>query len=220
MCVIAVSRSGCRLPSENEIHAMWEHNPDGAGYMFARSGEVVIHKGFMSLSDFNYALHTEHFTKEDAVVYHFRISTQAGRTPEMTHPFPFSSVPETMEALDLVCPLGIAHNGIIRMTSSRTEKRFSDTALFIMNYLNRIIRTPDDLRDPAVLEIIDAIGGWSKFAFLEGDGTITTVGTFTNENGLLLSNVNHKAKPATLGKYDFKYTSYINYQGEYIYANY
>ena len=219
MCVIAVSRSGSRLPTREEIRSMWQKNPDGAGYMFARSGEVVIHKGFMCLSDLEYALKTERFTKEDAVVYHFRISTQAGRTPAMTHPFPFSSDPVKMEALDLVCPLGIAHNGIIRMTSNKYETRFSDTALFIMNYLNRLIRTPEDFNDPSVLKLIDELGGWSKFAFLHGDGSITTVGTFTDDRGLLLSNTLHKITLETVKKYKFDYTTYLD-KGEYIYGTY
>lgn len=206
MCVIAVSRSGSRLPSQKEIRAMWQHNPDGAGYMFARSGEVVIHKGFMNLNDYIRAIRSENFTKEDAVIFHFRISTQAGKTPTMTHPFPLSSDPRKMEALDLVAPVGIAHNGIIRMTSDPGEKRFSDTAIFIMDYLaGNLFRQQDDIHNPFLQDIIETVGGWSKFAFLEGDGTITTIGSFTDDNGLLLSNLNHKPAPVQTVNLPYKY---------------
>ena len=93
MCIICVSRSGVRQPSEAVIRAMFNHNPHGAGYMFARDGWVTIHKGFMNLDDYLQAIREEHFTANDSVVYHFRISTQAGVSPEMTHPFPLSNRP-------------------------------------------------------------------------------------------------------------------------------
>lgn len=205
MCVIAVSRAGERLPTKKELHSMWVHNPDGAGYMCARAGQVFIHKGFMTFEDFWFAVRSENFTKDDPVVFHFRISTQAGKTATMTHPFPFSSDAEKMEALDVSCPLGIAHNGIIKLTSDPKEKRFSDTALFIMDYLPLLIKNSDDLADPYMQDIIKEIGGWSKFAFMEGDGTITTIGYFTNDNGVLLSNTNHKIEKQTIPTKSFSF---------------
>ena len=93
MCIICVSRSGVRQPGEAAIRAMFLNNPHGAGYMFARDGWVTIHKGFMDLGDYLRAIREEHFTVSDSVVYHFRISTQAGVSPEMTHPFPLSNRP-------------------------------------------------------------------------------------------------------------------------------
>lgn len=91
MCVICASPKGTRQPSISEIKRMFCRNPHGAGYMVAREGRVEIHKGFMNLGDFLAALKSEHFTAADSVVYHFRISTQAGVNPEMTHPFPLSN---------------------------------------------------------------------------------------------------------------------------------
>ena len=85
MCIICVSRSGVRQPGEAAIRAMFLNNPHGAGYMVARGGRVEIHKGFMNLGDYLRAIRAECFTLQDSVVYHFRISTQAGVGPEMTH---------------------------------------------------------------------------------------------------------------------------------------
>ena len=93
MCIICVSKSGVRQPGGTTIRAMFLRNPHGAGYMVARGGRVQIHKGFMDLGDYLRAIRTEHFTASDSVVYHFRISTQAGVNPEMTHPFPLSNQP-------------------------------------------------------------------------------------------------------------------------------
>ena len=75
MCIICVSKSGICQPDESTIRTMFHRNPHGAGYMFARGGRVIIHKGFMNPDDYLRAIREEHFTAADSVVYHFRIST-------------------------------------------------------------------------------------------------------------------------------------------------
>ena len=191
MCVICASPKGTRQPSISEIKSMFWRNPDGAGYMYARDGKVFIHKGFMDLSDFLNAIKSEHFTAKDSVVYHFRISTQAGIDPTMTHPFPLSNQREVMKALDVHCGCGIAHNGIIQLTTDPNEKEYSDTAIFIADYLSSILTNPTDLHDPEVLDLIRCLIG-SKMAILDGSGYIATVGQFVNERGLLYSNLHHR----------------------------
>ena len=190
MCIICVSRSGVRQPGEATIRAMFLNNPHGAGYMFARDGWVTIHKGFMDLDDYLRAIREEHFTVSDSVVYHFRISTQAGVSPEMTHPFPLSTRPERMRHLDLSCRCGVAHNGVIRLTSDPSNERYSDTAIFITDYLSHIIRRRADLRDQRVMDSIFQIAQ-SKFAIMDGSGYIATVGKFIDERGLLFSNASY-----------------------------
>lgn len=147
MCIICVSPKGVRQPSVATIRTMFQRNPHGAGYMCIRDGKVFISKGYMNIEAFLDVLRHEHFTAEDAVVYHFRISTQAGVCPEMTHPFPLSSKRSDMKALDLFCRVGVAHNGIIRLTSDAQNKEYSDTAIFVTDYLADLIRKPTDLRN-------------------------------------------------------------------------
>ena len=147
MCIICVSPAKVRQPSMKTIRTMFERNPHGAGYMYARDGKVHISKGYINIDDFLSALHDEHFTAKDPVVYHFRISTQAGVNPQMTHPFPLSNQRAHMKALDVDCRCGVAHNGIIRLTTDPTNREYSDTAIFITDYLSAIIRRPDDLKD-------------------------------------------------------------------------
>ena len=196
MCIIAVSRKGVRQPSLDQLRNMYDRNPDGAGYMFARDGKVWIHKGFMTWQDFSRAIEEEHFTAKDPVVYHFRISTQAGVNPQMTHPFPLNAGRDGCEWLDCWCDIGAAHNGIIRMTSDARETRFSDTAIFITDYLTKLIHSKEDLTDAAVLTMIDYMTN-SKWAFMDSTGNIVTVGQFVNEKGLLFSNSTYKAFPKT-----------------------
>ena len=187
MCVICASPKGVRQPTRSEIKAMFLRNPDGAGYMVARDGRVTSHKGFMNLDEFLNALKAEHFTAKDSVVYHFRISTQAGVNPEMTHPFPLSNRLLHMKALDVECPCGVAHNGIIRLTSDPSQREYSDTALFITRYMARMVHGLDDLKDAQLLNRIERLAG-SKLAIMDGSGYIATIGHFINERGLLFSN--------------------------------
>ena len=187
MCIICVSKSGVRQPSEQELRTMFQNNPHGAGYMVARHGMVTISKGYMTCGKFLNALRQEHFTEKDSVVYHFRISTQAGVNPEMTHPFPLSNRLARMEKLDTTCRIGVAHNGIIRLTTDPNNHRYSDTALFIAQYLTYLIKRREDQRDTRILDTIYRLAQ-SKFAILDGGGYVATVGEFLNRDGLLFSN--------------------------------
>lgn len=187
MCIICVSPKRVRQPNVTTIRRMFRNNPDGAGYMVARDGKVTISKGFMDVDEYIEAIRAEHFTAKDPVVYHFRISTQAGVNPQMTHPFPLSNRIEHMKVLDVECSCGVAHNGIIRLTTDRNNHEYSDTALFIANYLSLIIREPGDLKDERILTLIHRLAG-SKLAIMDGDGYIATVGEYINQKGLLFSN--------------------------------
>lgn len=187
MCVICVSHKGIRQPNEYEIRNMWDANPHGAGYMFIKDGRVEMHKGFMNLKDFMRSVNSEEFTDDDVVIYHFRISTQAGVTPEMTHPFPLSSDLNDMKLLDCQCSVGIVHNGVIRLTSC-ADPDYSDTALFITEYLPTIIRDTEDITKKGVKKTIRALIN-SKMVLLNGDGDVTIIGDFwANEDGVMFSN--------------------------------
>ena len=201
MCVIAVSRAGVKQPTMEQLKTMFDHNPDGAGYMYARDGKVTIHKGCMDFKDFKRAVNDEHFTEADPVVYHFRISTQAGVNPQMTHPFPLTKKRENCEKLDVRCTVGIAHNGIIRMTSDVKETRFSDTVIFITDYMTKLIRDRADITDNAVINMIDNMTN-SKWAIMDGvTGEIVTIGKFINDGDLLFSNATYLELK---GKYTIK----------------
>lgn len=188
MCIICVSGRGVPQPTETQIKTMFQINPHGAGYMVARGGRVEIRKGFMTCDALLSALHWEQFTDADAVVYHFRIATQGGVTPAMCHPFPLTHNIKRCKTLKTVCRVGLAHNGIIRLTSGN-DNEYSDTAHFIAEYMPHLLRSKQDLTDARVLDIIENLT-FSKWAILQGDGTVSTIGYFfTETNGLLFSNL-------------------------------
>lgn len=193
MCIIAISKKGVRQPNENEIRTMFLRNRDGAGYMYARNGKVIIEKGFMNLGDYMDAIKEERFTDDDVVVYHFRISTQAGVQDTMTQPFPWSPELRHMKLLSLECKLGVCHNGIIRLTSNPFDREYSDTARFIAEYLTSIITRPDDLNDAKKMSEVYNLAQ-SKLCFLDSSGYVATVGDFIeDDSGIIYSNTSYQA---------------------------
>lgn len=189
MCVICISPKGVRQPNKKEFEMMFKANPDGAGYMFINNDNLVeIHKGFMNLKDFMREIEGRKFTKSDVVIYHFRISTQGGVNPYMTHPFPLTYDLENTKLLDLVTPVGVVHNGIIPCTTCN-DKEYSDTALFITQYLSYMVESVSDLLDEGTQHRIENLLQ-SKMAILDGHGNYITIGKFfTEPSGLVYSNL-------------------------------
>lgn len=211
MCIICVSRAGVVQPDLETLNQMFESNPHGAGYMVARNGKVEISKGFMTWHDFERAVNYEHFTAGDSVVYHFRISTQAGVKPSMCHPFPLTKNIEKTKLLDVSCPCGVAHNGIIPLTSDSRDKEYSDTAHYIAEFLYYLIRNKKDLIDPAILAAVQRTTK-SKWAIMDSSGEVSIIGDFIGEsNGLLFSNSSYKTAPFRLANTERNYKQIRNF---------
>ena len=92
MCIIAIKEAGVAMPDLKTLQAMWDNNPDGAGYMFPMDGKVHIRKGFMEFNDLKNDLDDLAKViniKETPVIMHFRIGTHGvRRNPANTHPLP------------------------------------------------------------------------------------------------------------------------------------
>lgn len=192
MCIICISKKGIEQPDELTIRTMFSRNPHGAGYMFARDGKVEIHKGFMDVEEFLRAVNKEKFTSDDVVVYHFRISTQGGVNREMCHPFPLTYQIEHTKDLDVLATIGVAHNGIIPLTSNLNDKEYSDTAHFIAEYMSEIIRKAKDIRNAQLIKILGLLAE-SKLCLMDADGYVATTGEYITEtNGLMYSNSTYR----------------------------
>lgn len=207
MCVICAKEKGVNPPTKEELQKMFNKNPDGAGYMYADGKKVHIVKGFMSFNKFY--KHLEKFyktidAKDAAIVYHFRITTSGGSTPQNCHPFPVSGSLKDLQKTNFSTDLGVAHNGVIDI---RPIPETSDTMTFITTELSKLYKSvPNFLRDENLLEMIESRID-SKLCFLEPNGTITTVGDFTrNTDGTLVSNRHYMNNP-----YLYIYDNVTNY---------
>lgn len=184
---------GVRQPIKSQLLAMFNANPHGAGYMTARDGQVEIKKGFMTWPAFAAAVDQEHFTAADPVVYHFRISTQAGTGKSMTHPFMLTKHIEECKFTRCKAQIGVAHNGIIRLTSDHRDKEYSDTAHFVAEFLAYLIRDRYDMQNPDIISAVERLAPGSKFAFMDDEGYISTAGDWIDDHGLLFSNHSYRA---------------------------
>lgn len=187
MCIIAAKPAGVAFPTKATLQTCFNNNPDGAGFMSptADGSGVEIHKGYTSFSGFWKALKAARAATGDAAPYvlHFRISTQAGTRRDCTHPFPLSRNMDDLRELHTTAAVGMAHNGIISLTShTRRGITHSDTMEFVTDYASLIIKSPADLQDPDRLTLLDRLAG-SRLAFMDGAGNITRTGKGWQEQG-------------------------------------
>ena len=103
MCIIAIKPKNAVI-SVNRLKNCWENNSDGAGFMYAEDGQLIIEKGLMTLDNLIEA-YDKIKPEEKDVVLHFRFGTHGKVCKSLTHPFSVNP------KLDLV------HNGIFSIDS-------------------------------------------------------------------------------------------------------
>lgn len=183
------------MPNKKTLRRCWENNRDGAGYMFPSNDSVIIKKGFMKWEEFYKSL--QHDIKKygefTPFVMHFRIQTQGGVNKECTHPFPLSNDMDDLKKLRVKTDIGIAHNGIIDLTTVgyRTQVSYSDTMKFITDYLSLIIHDRTYYYNQNTLTLIERLID-SKMAIMDGSGHTELIGKFIEDNGCYYSNGYYK----------------------------
>jgi predicted glutamine amidotransferase len=225
-----------KLPSKQILETCFKNNPDGAGFMYATKGQVYIKKGFMDYHAFESNLNST-LKKIDEIktpmVLHFRITTQGGVNQACTHPFPLSKQMNDLRQLNVATEIGVAHNGIISLTSEGYYSYksyntrvidYSDTMKFITDYLSLIIKSPKYYKDDDTIELIERLCG-SKLAILDCNGHCELIGNFTKDSGIYYSNDSYKPRvyKATKTKTKTKpivYDDYDDYDDYGVYGNY
>lgn len=192
MCVIAYKPLNIAFPSNDILKNCFDNNPDGAGFMYAMNNNVYIQKGYTTYESFKTALDNARAKTGDNVPYvmHFRIATQ-GYEKTMTHPFPLSSKMKKLKKTRSVCNIGVAHNGIISLTSDGA-KDYSDTMKFITDYLSLIIRGFAWYKDEGTKTLIERLIDGSRLAILDKYGHCELLGkTWTEDKGIFYSNTSY-----------------------------
>ena len=124
MCIAILSKKDLLVPHKH-LKECWDHNDDGAGFMYAENGKLIIKKGLMTFDKFMEA-YEPHEAK--ACVLHFRITTHGNTDEENTHPFQVGN------------DLGFVHNGIISNVETKSNKDLSDTNHFNRQYLKELYK--------------------------------------------------------------------------------
>lgn len=188
MCIIVAKAKGIKMPDGKTLLRCFEHNPDGAGIMWAENDIVNIRKGFMSYKEFDgflSNLSNRLNLTDTALVMHFRITTHGNTTPQNCHPFPISKKIKDLKQTAITTDIGVAHNGIIPV---KCIPKLSDTQTYIVKRLSAVKRVRSDFySNPHIMKTIeDEIH--SKMCFLTDKEEIYTIGQFVEENGVLYSN--------------------------------
>ena len=193
MCIIIYKGEGKPFPPKETMKTCFDNNPDGAGYMLAVNKKVIIKKGFMTFHHFYSSLKETRKLYGDDVPYvmHFRITTQGGVNKYLTHPYPLSSEMDELKQLNTTAKIGIAHNGIIHLTSNNS-KDYNDTMKFITDYLSLIIDSPNYYKDEKKMLLITRLCG-SKLAILDNLGHCELIGNgWIEDKGIYYSNSSYK----------------------------
>jgi len=220
MCIIVYKPLNVAFPKKETLEECFKRNDDGAGYMYTFNNKVHIRKGFDNFKSFYNSLQKSIKVTGTDVPYvmHFRISTQAHGRKDCTHPFPLSSKMDDLRCLSASCNIGIAHNGIISLTSSspyhygfKEVITYSDTMLFITDYLSLIIKNKNYYKDKNKLTLIERLVE-SKLAILDSDGHCELIGNFIEDNGIYYSNSSYvpyvpKYNVIDNSKYKYSYDS-------------
>ena len=190
MCVIAYKSRGAHL-SDNMVRAMFDANPHGAGFMYAKDGRVHFEKGFFNVEALLRRYHACVSDDMPAVV-HCRITTHGATCPQLCHPFPIvqrhaKEFKQTGEAF-----LCMAHNGIIPERSwwwfANPNGKDSDTSAYARKLWLEGLRALTTARQAR--EIEREIGG-SRLAFMDGSGNVELLGHWEKVAGVWFSNTLH-----------------------------
>lgn len=195
MCIIAYKPYNIDFPMDSILQTCYENNPDGAGFMYSYKGNVYIKKGFITWESFRESLYKARKLTGDKVPYvmHFRIATQ-GYEKTMTHPFPLSSKMSNLKKVHTSCNIGVAHNGIIDLTSDGS-KDYSDTMLFITDYLSNIIQSYSWYKNDRHKVLIERLIGNSRLAILDKNNHCELLGKgWIEDNGIFYSNSTYSYK--------------------------
>ena len=217
MCVIAYKPLNEAFPEESILRNCFDNNPDGAGFMYTFNKKVYIKKGYTTFESFKQALNRARSVTGDKVPYvmHFRIATQ-GYEKTMTHPFPLSSAMKNLKKTKYECNIGVAHNGIISLTSDGS-KNYSDTMLFITDYLSLIIRNFSWYKDERTKQLIENLIDASRLAILDKNGHCQLLGQgWVEDKGIWYSNTSYSYKKVVYkGKWNDYWDDDYRWDGTY-----
>lgn len=157
MCIIAYKPKGITLPSQT-LKNCFVNNSDGAGFMVAVDGRLIVKKGFFTFESF-WKAYVEY--EQENVVAHFRIGTHGLKNADNCHPF-------------LVTPnLGFVHNGVLS-DCHKTGSEHSDTWHFNDSVLQPLMGEYNNAWKHKTIKylISKRIGTWNKLVFMSNDGEV------------------------------------------------
>ena len=189
MCLIIVKKSGINLPRQEWLDTAEKQNPDGIGIMFKKAdkNEVTIKKDFVNSTTLGIWL-KDNIAKEDTLIIHFRFATHGAKDVGNRHPFPVSKDKILLRSPEVICSMGLAHNGILSQHTGHVK--FSDTQKFVLGIMSDDA-IKHNLNSVSVRKLISEYIGSDKLAILTSEGCLYLWGEYVTDDGLLFSNTGY-----------------------------
>ena len=154
MCLAIYKPKGKQV-TKSRLQTAFRRNPHGAGFAYAKDGEVIIRKGFFSFAKFWKAI--KKVKGDRAMLIHFRWATHGEKTKANCHPFRINS------------NTAMIHNGVIHRV--KVENDGSDTSNFVDRILSPIVNQhPNFIHTSHGQKVINLAIGESKVVVMDGSG--------------------------------------------------
>ena len=171
MCIVVVSPKGQQFPDVTKIQNCVDSNPDGFAMSWNEDGEVKSYKtmGHKAIVAYYKKFIKTHDPMDTGLVFHARIATHGSKNIKNCHCWVSDG-------------LGFAHNGILSIAN---RGDMTDSETFFQDIFLPVYRT---CGWGGAEKAVNAVIGTSKFAFIDGDGTVYGFGPFKMVDGNYYSN--------------------------------
>lgn len=163
MCLALLKKAGSHI-TRKQLTTAWRINDDGAGFMYAQGGKLIVNKGFFNFKKFYQALRcAEALAPKSNFVIHLRLATSGKKDINNCHPFSVND------------KLAFVHNGVFRKFDFKNLEP-SDTQLFNQEILQNL--PSDFLNTSSYVKLLTDYckTDFSKIIFLDSNGDYTILG--------------------------------------------
>jgi len=156
MC-IAIYKPKDKSLSREVLERCFINNPDGAGFAFAKDGQLYIQKGYFTFDNFWEAY--SNMPENVPAIIHFRIGTSGKKDETNCHPWAINE------------DIAIIHNGVLGDFAIKDDP-ISDTGHFTQEILLPLINNvgPYCFHESYVRYLVEAALGTSKMISLDKNG--------------------------------------------------
>lgn len=201
MCCWVYKPKGVEMIDREEMVNIVNTNPDGIGIAYTNNGELHYAKGFMTFTEFEKfynKLAKVIDIKNEALLFHARITTTKSVKPFQCHPFIITDNEKELYNLHGTSDLIFVHNGSMQNFYS-FNKKLSDTQNFNLYILSKMKALDKEFykKDFYLNWIADLTQKsndmYNRFCIMDKDGYASFVGdVIKKENGIVYANENHK----------------------------
>lgn len=158
MCIAIKQPRGLEL-SKSVLQKCWDNNPDGAGFMYASNGKIIVRKELDSFKSFYKQLSKHRKRNNVDFVIHFRIATHGMIDKRNTHPHRVNQ------------STWLVHNGVI------SQKCFNKSSLSDTVHFTKLLgKLPSNfMLNDSMLELIREYISTDKIIFLNDRGDVKIV---------------------------------------------